>query len=185
MISETPRLVGLGYTARSGKDTIADYLCEHHGWFRDAFGRRLKDAVKAIYGLTDEHVYGSLKEVVDPYWGETPRALMQKLGTECMRKGHREDVWIKALGRNHRLHDPNARLVITDVRYRNEAMAIQEWGGVVIEVIRPGAGASGGVANHSSEQGWGDFKPDARIINDSTLDVLYERVRRELHLEKK
>lgn len=38
----THRIVGLHGLPGVGKDTIADYLCEHHGFFRIAFADRLK-----------------------------------------------------------------------------------------------------------------------------------------------
>lgn len=174
-------IIGLGYKARSGKDTIADHLCKKFGFHRGAFAGALKDAAREIFGLSWEQLYGSEKEIVDPYWRDTPRKLLQMLGTECLRKGYSDDVWIRALRRHMLLVDEARRWtshwVITDVRFPNEAAAIKEWGGLLWRVDRPTSGASGGVVAHPSETALDGFAGwDAVIENNSTLEDLYLQV---------
>ncbi len=169
-------IVGLGYKARSGKDTVADYLCKSYGFKRIGFADALKQGCKEFFGWSDEHVYGSLKEVVDPYWGFSPRFALQKVGTECMRENFDQEIWVKAVGKRV-LADPGANWVITDCRFPNEAAAVESWGGKVVRIDRPVAGASQGIKGHASEfamdsyDGW-----HTTLYNHGTLMDLYEKV---------
>lgn len=169
-------IVGLGYKARSGKDTVANYLVANFGFKRIAFADPLKLACMEIFGWTEEHVYGDLKEVVDPYWGFSPRYALQKVGTECMRDNFDREIWVKAAGKRI-LENPKINWVITDCRFPNEAKAIAEWGGRVVKVDRPGAEASQGIEKHPSEiamdayDGWW-----YTICNYGTLSELYDTI---------
>ena len=165
-------IIGLTGLARSGKDTVGEVL-RKHGYARRAFADNLKTAAAIIFGLTDQQLYGSKKEAVDDFWKETPRAILQKLGTECLRNGFDPAVWIQSL---RRTMNSTARYVVTDVRYENEARAILSWGGVIWKIHRPGAGAAGGVEGHASEAGIPDALVEWHIKNDGTLEQLEKAV---------
>jgi dephospho-CoA kinase len=79
-------LIGITGRARCGKDTAADYLSANIGFKKYSFAKPIKDAVKDMFGLTEDHVNGYLKEVVLPDICHSPRFLMQTLGTEWGRK---------------------------------------------------------------------------------------------------
>lgn len=170
-------IVGLGYKARSGKDTIASYLVKKHNFKQIAFADALKRGCMEIFGLTEEQVYGSLKEVKDEYWNQTPRFILQFVGTECMRNIYDKNIWVKAAGKKI-LENPEDNWVITDCRFPNEAAAIKEWNGILVRVDRPQSSASGGIAGHASETAMDNFKNwDYVIDNQSdTLDNLYIKV---------
>ena len=63
-------VVGLGYIAQAGKDTIADYLVNEYGFRKTSFATALKEAARAIFGFTEDQLYGpkEVKEAVDPFW---------------------------------------------------------------------------------------------------------------------
>jgi hypothetical protein len=174
-------IIGLGFKARSGKDTVAGILEKRFGFHRLAFADPLKAAARELFGLDLSQLHGERKEVQDEFWGVTPRNLLQRLGTEAMRREFGDDFWIRAARRRIDTTTQNVgrpwAWVVTDVRFRNEAEAIKAWGGVVWRVDRPGAGANGGVARHPSEteleewDGW-----DAIVENAGTLDDLEKRV---------
>lgn len=173
------RIIGLAGKARSGKDTVAGFLSEA-GFEKRAFADPLKAAAREIFSLTDSQLYGDQKERVDAFWGCTPREILQKLGTECLRKGYADDVWVRAMERfiqNGREGFAFSSVVISDVRFRNEADAIIKMGGEVWRIDRTGAGATGGIAGHVSEHdldGWTGF---ATVIdNNGTLDDLRAKV---------
>ena len=65
-------------------------------------------------------------------------------------------------------------IVISDVRFDNEARAIREMGGFVIEIIRPGIKS---VKAHSSEGGIDRKLIDKYVANSGTIDNLHERIR--------
>jgi hypothetical protein len=169
-------IIGLGYKARSGKDTIAEYLVRVYGFRRVAFADSLKEACRQIFSFTDEQLYGDKKEVVDSYWEVTPRYVLQKVGTECMREGYDKDIWIKSVEK--KIRDSKDNWVITDMRFPNEAEAVKRWGGFLVRVDRPNSGATGGIVSHPSEIAMDSFKDwDYALNNDSNVHaVLYEKV---------
>lgn len=128
-------IIALGHKSRVGKDTIGEYLEVNYKFKRISFAYTLKEAVKTIYGWNDEHVYGSLKEVIDPYWNISPREVMQKFGTEACRNVMRDDIWVKSVVKKI-TSDSKSNWVITDARFKNEASAIKDMGGFVVKVDR-------------------------------------------------
>ena len=62
------KLIGLTGKARSGKDTVANYLFNQHGYTRIAFADPVKLAAQQVFGLTHEQTWvEGLKEVEIPY----------------------------------------------------------------------------------------------------------------------
>lgn len=169
-------IIGIGGRARSGKTSVGDYLCKCYGFKNIGFADSLKEACRQIFGFSDEQLYGSLKEVVDPYWKLTPRHILQCVGTECMRNVFDKDIWIKAVEK--KILESNDNFVISDVRFPNEAEAVQRWGGFLVRVDRPNSGASGGIASHSSETSLDGFDEwDYTLNNDVQVHAsLYEKV---------
>lgn len=171
-------IIGLGYKARSGKDTIADYLELEYWFFRTAFACKLKKAARVIFGFSEEQLYGPEKEAEDPFWQNTPRNILQIMGTECMRHGYREDIWIKAVERFIEPPSPD-EWVITDVRFPNEASAIKSWGGYLVRVDRPPGEHYDAVKTqkHASETSMDAYTDwDYVIKNDGTLKDLETKV---------
>lgn len=163
------RLVAFTGLAGSGKSTAAMHLVKRHGWQRVRFASPLK-AMMAALGLSYEEIEGHLKEKrCDLLCGRTPRFAMQTIGTEWGRMTIGDDLWIRAFERAL----PNeGRVVVDDCRYENEAEAVQAAGGVIIRIVRPGAGS--GAAGHSSE---GVELPWAVTVqNDCSLEEFLERI---------
>jgi hypothetical protein len=183
-------IVGLAGYARSGKDTAATGLTDY-GFQQVAFADILREFLyrlnpsmalpKSINNLsaTGYSVRAtSLQEVIDKYgWGGYKesahggeiRELLQRLGTECGRQLIDDEIWIRAA-----LDGKEGDLVVTDVRFPNEAHAIRDRGGIVIRIVRPGVGAAN---SHSSETALDDFKFDAIIPNDGSVADLHADLR--------
>jgi hypothetical protein len=136
-------IIGVCGFIGSGKDTIADYLTNFHGFRRESFANSLKDAVAHVFGWDRTMLEGRTKqarewrEQVDPWWSErlnmpnlTPRWVLQYWGTEVCRKGFHDDIWIAAL--ENKLRNSTDDIVISDVRFPNEITAIRQAGGVCI-----------------------------------------------------
>jgi hypothetical protein len=64
--------------------------------------------------------------------------------------------------------------VITDVRYRNEAEAVQKAGGILVRIVRPGLTSTD---THSSETELLDYPTDFAVRNSGTADDLVELAR--------
>jgi hypothetical protein len=169
-------IIGIGYRAGSGKDVVATHLVAHHGFRRRAFADALKEAARDIFHLDDDQLYGQVKEAEDVFWRRSPRFILQKLGTECLRRGYDADVWVQSL-RRYMIKNPEQRdWVIPDVRFLNEARAIRDWGGCLWRVDRPGLEARG-IAGHASETELDGFAGWDKIIdNNGTLEQLAVRV---------
>ena len=168
-------IIGLGYKARSGKSTVGTYLWTQHIFTRVAFADKLKRCCMEVFGLSRDQVYGDDKEIVDTFWKDTPRNILQTVGTECFRRGYQEDVWIRALERTIQ-SSPKNDYVVEDVRFPNEADAVKQWGGFVVRVDRPGAPGIA-TAQHASEtsmanyQGW-----DYVLDNSKDLPQLWANI---------
>lgn len=164
-------LVGITGRARSGKDTLADFLVSECAFTKYSFAKPIKEAVKVMFGLTEDHVNGHLKEVVLPDLGVSPRFLMQTLGTEWGRQCVNEDVWLLAAQRN--IEQLGNRVIIADVRFENEASFIRKNGGVLIHVVRDNCEQ---VLAHASENGVSFVKGDVQLSNNGSLGDFYVKI---------
>ena len=140
-------IIGVVGFIGSGKDTIADYLVNNHGYRRESFANTLKDAVASVFGWDRVMLEGRTKqarewrEQIDPWWAErlsipelTPRWVLQYWGTEVCRKAFHDDIWITSL--ENKLRRTKDDIVISDCRFPNEIASIKRQGGIVIRVAR-------------------------------------------------
>jgi hypothetical protein len=140
-------IVGVCGFQGSGKDTVADYLVNVHGFRRISFAGTLKDAVSAIFGWDRELLEGRTKESrdwrekVDKWWANklnmphlTPRWVLQYMGTEVFRKAFHDNIWIHSV--EHKLSNISDNVVISDVRFPNEIKSIKDAGGMIIRTHR-------------------------------------------------
>lgn len=161
-------IIGLGHRARTGKDTTALILKEQRAFIIESFAKPLKLMVKGLFNWTDEHVNGSLKEVVDPEIGKSPRYVLQKLGTDCFRDTLSPEIWIKCM--ELRWHD---KVVIADVRFNNEAEFIKRHNGKLWRIDRNALS----VNIHISEQDLLNYKSwDLIINNNGSLEKLSDTI---------
>lgn len=136
----------------------------------------------------------------------TPRIVLQTFGTEFGRMLD-QDLWSQyaldtanrwlsggyAYGRGVGLYASDAYVtpgwvLITDLRFRNEALNIKRAGGWIFEVINPAAvGPSNvGLAGHASETELATIPKtwtDVRIINDKSLGLEYAKRQAQLLVE--
>ena len=131
------RIIGLAGRAGAGKDSVANILATDGTTSRVAFADPLRDGLIAMFGLSlglDRHALTdpARKERLFPELETTPRRLMQTLGTDWARKMIHPDVWVRVMDRRIKHHAMISRtLVITDVRFQNEAEWIYRKGGEV------------------------------------------------------
>ncbi len=172
------KLVGLTGKAGSGKDTAAQGLTDHHVM---KFAEGVYDGVWALnpYLMTlagDIRLQHFVEQVGWDKAKEHPevRRFLQAYGTEAGRDIHGPDCWVNAWKRKYLSYTGN--VVVTDVRFPNEADAIKELGGVVIEIMGPPR--RGGVdSTHSSEAGIGR-RADMTLVNEGTVEELHQRIRK-------
>lgn len=161
-------VVGIAGRARVGKDTLTDFLLAQYGGYRHSFAAPLKSMLKAGFNLDfDDPYWVDRKETVIPALGRSPRELMQTLGTEWGRMLVHPDVWlILATGT---LHNRGPGMIVSDLRFENEAAWVRRMGGVVIHLQREAAPQ---VKDHKSEAGIAVQPVDLQVFNNGSLEDL-------------
>lgn len=173
-----PRGVGIVGRKRSGKDSIAATLVTEFGYDRVALADPLKEMALALDPIaipgTRVRLAALVREVgweaAKDGWPEV-RRILQRLGTDAARATFGADVWVRLCVERAR---DSRRVVVPDVRFPNEATGLRAHGFVIVRVDRPDVDQ---VDPHPSETELDRIEPDHRIVNDSTLDTLAERVR--------
>lgn len=181
-------LIGITGKAGSGKTTLGNILVKRR--FIDvAFADTLKSAAAIIFALPIEYFYDfELKEKPIGFWQLSPRQMLQKLGTEACRNNIDKDIWIKSLEASLSANfSPNNDIVITDVRFDNEAEMIRKKGGIVFHIVTSRESQlDDDTKAHASEVEVEFKQGDFLLWNDGTIDDLETEVSWLLNkLEKK
>ncbi len=187
----------------SGKNTVGDIIqkiCltnEGPTFEQKSFAGKLKQIASLLTGIDVEMFEDQefKKTLLGPEWGTvstnplnaipvfgdvrflhlmSARELLQKLGTEAMRDGLHENVWVNALFSDVSSED---NIIITDVRFPNELEAVQERGGITIRVVRPVEKSKTTARLHPSETSLDSAEFDYEIINDGEIVDLIEKVK--------
>lgn len=195
-------IIGICGLIGSGKGTVGNTLVEQ-GYTKISFADKLKDGVATIFGYDramlegDTDVSRDWREQEDFFWTQetgrkiTPRIILQEFGTDCMRNGYFDGVWVSLL-KKHIMDNPG-NYVVPDVRFRNEQDMIRELGGQIWRVQRgdvpewygcamldntTGGNRMDAYDVHSSEYKWIDLnnKFNTTIYNNGTLEQLKESV---------
>lgn len=166
-------LIGLAGRAGAGKTTCAEHLSDRYDFLHLSFADPIKDMLGALLEHldVDYDVLHSprLKEAplklgaLGHYPSLTPRRLMQSLGSEWGRRLVHPDLWVRVLEWRCGLHEggvpAHTRIVISDVRFPNEAGWLRARGGRLVHVLRAQEPAA--PPGHASEFGLrlrdGDF----------------------------
>lgn len=178
------RNIGLIGRARSGKDTAGRWLVEHGGYERVAFADPLKVAAWRIdpwICLNDwpqfarrlsDKVAGpaSWERAKDDY--PEVRRILQELGAAV--RALDEDFWLRlALEKTTDVNAAGAPVVITDVRYPNEAESLRRAGFTLVYISRPGVPH----LDHESEGALTMADADYVVANNADLDTFKHRVK--------
>lgn len=171
-------VIGLTGYAQSGKDTAARHLIENYGFTRVAFADKLREA---MYTLNPEIKTGwvkreRLQDIVDDVGWENAklgypevRRLLQVFGTEVGRMMFGENVWVDVAAKD--IVERNLdNVVLTDVRFQNEAAWVKSQGGIIVRINRSGVGPVNG---HISDSGIDAMSVDFVVPNDGTIEALY------------
>lgn len=167
-------LIGLSGPAGCGKDTVARYL-SNCGYHRYTLAMPLKMGLEVMLGISldvwDDRVR---KEQVIDWLGKSPRQVAQTLGTEWGRQQVHPELWVKLMLRkwDEVRRSGSPRMVVTDVRFDNEAQAIKDAGGTVWRIDREKVAS---VAEHVSEKGVNPALIEGSFKNSGTLDQLEAR----------
>jgi len=198
-------IIGLIGLNGSGKSTVASILEQKYNFNIDSFAKPVKDIASVIFNWNREKLDGMTeesrkwREEKDEEWSKilnkdiTPRMILQMIGTEFGRDMLGENIWIESLKKR----SENKNIVISDVRFVNEAENIKNSGGILIRIKR---GMDPSYLNaidnikfnnqnklkeymkekypmvHEANYMIGLLKPDYVIINDNTIDDLHNKI---------
>jgi len=189
-------IIGICGLIGCGKGTVADILVEEHNFKKLSFADKLKDGVATVFGWDRSMLEGDTRqsrewrEQRDEFWSKetkrniTPRIVLQEFGTDCMRHGFDDSIWVSMV-KQELIKNPTKDFVIPDVRFPNEALMIQKLNGCVWRAIRGPDPVwfrmyqDIGVEPkdvHESEWRWANVNFNAQVSNNGTLDDLKNQV---------
>ena len=189
-------IIGICGLIGSGKGTVADILVEEHGFKKLSFADSLKDGVAAMFDWPRHLLEGDTeesrewREQSDTFWTKetgkeiSPRLVLQLVGTECMRNGFYDGIWV-SLAKKKLVRFPNQNWVIPDTRFPNEINMIHSVGGKIwhikrgqdpdwVEPLKENNIIPTDV--HPSEYEWVRSDFDQVIENEGSLDDLKNQI---------
>lgn len=164
-------IIGLTGKKQTGKDTVFKLtfklLRPPNRVLRLAFADAVKEEVACACGVTVKFIEEN-KELFRP--------ILQWWGTDFKRKLYGDSYWIDKLCKKViALSDSSEKyltlVIITDVRFINEAEFIKFCNGYTVKVVRPISSTSH-VDKHISETELDSIKPDYIIDNSNGLHTL-------------
>lgn len=132
-------IIGLAGRIGTGKDVVAEEIVAQDMRFRRmSFATMLKHIAGELVGVTGD-IFNNREFKNMPLgsrWSEkTGRQILIDIGVSLREHVH-PDVWVNALESEWFIKYPNNHIVISDVRFKNEALWIKKHGGIVVRVDR-------------------------------------------------
>lgn len=168
-------IIGLCGKKGSGKDTAAQYLVDNYGYQRIGFADSLKESLANLFDIPieliddwkepSEQAQVRLASRAGIHINLSWREFLQRYGTEAHRDVFGESFWVEQVlpyysDEGKYVHLAKQKLVISDVRFPNEAARINTYGGFLVEIVRP---SLDNIADpHRSEQ---KLKEDFELLN--------------------
>ncbi|QTW18209.1 hypothetical protein [Comamonas kerstersii] len=114
------------------------------------------------------------------YTPHSPRQILQWWGTEY-RRAQQPDYWVQRLLAKVQQHREAGvqHIIVTDVRFADEAAAIRTQGGQIWRIHRPNYTPAG--TGHVSEVTGEEFAPEVTIRNEGTMELLRIYLLQALH----
>jgi Deoxynucleotide monophosphate kinase len=178
-------IIGINGAKGSGKDTVANYLVEKYGFTRIGFADALKESCAALFNVPPasfedwKNNPDAVVQVVAPGVSKilSFREILQRYGTESHREVFGDNFWVEvAMKKVNELDFEGNNVVISDMRFPNELDAVANHSGILWKIRRPGYDVEQSGDTHQSEQFLADAYFDAIILNNASIDGLYETV---------
>lgn len=186
------RVIGIMGRSGAGKDTSCDFLqvIARNAGFKAAkisFADPIKRACSDVYcfasDVPKQAFYGTQEqkgELQEGLGNRSGREVMQFIGTGGFR-AITADIWVDYL-KKHAIvlaKYGSDLVIVSDVRFENEAATIWDMGGTIVRIVRDSADGSThvGIPNHPSELEQDSIDADVEISNNGTLEELRHALR--------
>ena len=190
-------LIALTGNINSGKTTVSEYLQNTWGFTEYTFSKPIKE-MALIFGFEHHQVYGTQvqKLEINADWSISAREFLQKFGTDICREslaktipdmnfGESKSPWIRLFEiyiKKYIEQYPNGCIVVSDIRFLDEAAVIKKLGGCIVRIDRVAGIQRTNEHNivshnkHSSETEMLNITADFTIFNTGTKDALYNQI---------
>lgn len=163
---------------------IADAFCLEELFLTRRATKELPLPALALNNCTDRafvdrmvvHHMQTGKPINNPNAPRSPRQIMQWWGTEY-RRAQNDAYWVSHAHQHMQWLSKSQHadlVVLSDVRFVNEANLVRRWGGQIWQIKRPGLGLAHGA--HASEVTGDHYAPDAVIVNAHDIRHLQAQV---------
>lgn len=174
-------LIGIVGKKQVGKDTISDYLCQSNLKFKKfAFADALKELMLLLYPqLTPDHLHDPvLKETNLSFLrhGESPRKVLQYIGTELFRTCFDENVWINIVKEKIKKYIEFHHIIISDVRFQNELDSLLEFEKDTQVLLLRIKRETDFVDTHATETNHVASEKIIEIENNGSKEELYQKI---------
>ena len=162
--------VGLVGLSGSGKSLAAHYMRLKLGYQEHQIAEPIKDFVREVLGLAL-----SLDPLSNGPRLEPHRRLMQAVSAAAREAD--EDIFIRALLRRIDCTDPTQKVVVSDVRYPNEAQLLNRAGFLLLRIERLDAeylGSKLAIATHPSELAQEAIEVHGTLSAKNISSLLYQ-----------
>ena len=172
-------IIGITGYKRAGKDILAQPLIDA-GFLRLKFAAPMKNMLRLLLyeqnvekEMVERIIEGDMKDgpKIAELGGHTSRWAQQSIGTEWGRTCMGEDFWVGVIERKiARMPENVPGVVITDVRFPNEAGMINRNNGLLARVNRKEVTPMAPADLHPSERYIEELPADVDVYNDAGLD---------------
>jgi hypothetical protein len=183
------KLIGLSGEISCGKTTLCKIL-EKYNYQEYMLSKPLKD-IAVILNFNQEQVFGNQEQKlqVNEFWGISSRQFLQVFGTEVCRdtlpnllpnmKLNNKSIWLRLFEKYYN-DNSDKNIVVSDIRYSDEAKVISDLGGILIRINRNKTNKveqNINIHNHKSEQSFNEINYDFVIDNNGTIEELEENIK--------
>jgi len=180
-LPELPCIIGISGQIGSGKTTLANMIRKKYSCEQFAFADALKFVCMDL-GFTEQEVFGTQdqKNAINEFWGISAREFMQEFGTKICRELlprylpkmqlNNKSIWTRIFDKFHQAAGNN--IVISDVRFKDEASSILEKKGIICRIVRNKIVQP----THVSED-INNVIPNVVINNNGTLEDLENKLK--------
>lgn len=165
---------GISGYSTVGKDETAKIIQKLTGYEIKRWSGKLKEVASVLLGVPAERFEDQSFKAsqLGEEWGHmTVREFLQRIGTNAIREQLHPNAWVNAIMSEY---TTRSNWVFADTRFKNEAQAIKERGGIIIRINRKGVGP---INDHPSEIELDDWEFDHIIENNGSIDELVEQVK--------